>query len=784
MLVSIVSCGGSKLRYQLITLDYNGKTRNIDIWARGEDNKVRKIEVQGFLPYFYTSNLNIDIGSLPSEVRDAIVRLERGYKSIFGEPLLKITMTDPASVGKYRNHFVPHYEADIPFERRFLIDTGIYNGFEIRDNLTTIPWQEIKPCNYVNSNLRCVTLDIEVKTKWRFPDPKHANEMVTAVSLHDNFTNKYVTLIVDQRNRKEWWSPDHLVWYIPTEKELFDKLASYLEYTQPDVIRGWNIFFDLDYLRGPYIGSNGGRARVLAKDLSVIDHSAHFDQLEGYRHIFRKSSNHLKDVAVDEGFAEPGDIIADGRLLYDSNRDTFIKYSHDDVKYCVQIDEKHRLTQYFWRFKIFCGLERFSEAMFHSVKVDTLMLRHAKKQGYVLPSKREYNGDNEGYKGAVVFDPIPGLYENIAVFDMSRFYPSIIMAYHLSPERSDGNGIYQKVITELLELRNYYDKELERIAKEFGSDNEQYKSIKEERQVAKDLLNSVYGYAGQQESRLFNKQMAAKVTEVARTILSKVKQTVESKFGYKVVYGDTDSILINIPFDKYQEVEDFINETLKQHCIQDSVDPILKIKFEKYYKKILFVETKSDEERGAKKHYGAFQVYPINELVIRGFDRRDSSRIGRKVRKHVLEMILKGEQNNIIPYIKEIISNIKANKYDLNDICINTGLTKNPESYSSRTTYVRGSLYAKQHLNVDIRGGDVIKIFPIKKMPPNYPPTDVVCVLDASQLPQGTEIDYDEIIRTTLQIKLENILKIVNIQWSDVDSRFVHRSVLTAFMPG
>ena len=55
-----------------------------------------------------------------------------------------------------------------------------------------------------------------------------------------------------------------------------------------------------------------------------------------------------------------------------------------------------------------------------------------------IPEKKPYNNeigsrkDREKYEGAFVFQPIPGLYENIGFFDFSSMYGSIIVTYNLS----------------------------------------------------------------------------------------------------------------------------------------------------------------------------------------------------------------------------------------------------------------------------------------------------------------------------------------------------------------
>lgn len=64
----------------------------------------------------------------------------------------------------------------------------------------------------------------------------------------------------------------------------------------------------------------------------------------------------------------------------------------------------------------------------------------ASRLGFVL-DRREVHGKK--FKGGAVYDPIPGLYENILCFDFASLYPSIIRAYNicfttlLTPELAD-----------------------------------------------------------------------------------------------------------------------------------------------------------------------------------------------------------------------------------------------------------------------------------------------------------------------------------------------------------
>ena len=77
------------------------------------------------------------------------------------------------------------------------------------------------------------------------------------------------------------------------------------------------------------------------------------------------------------------------------------------------------------------------------------------------------------------------------------------------------------------------------------------------RQMALKLTaNSMYGCLGFSHSRFYAKPLAALVTSLGRDTLQATADVAEKELGLEVIYGDTDSIMINTRTDDLSVVKD------------------------------------------------------------------------------------------------------------------------------------------------------------------------------------------------------------------------------------
>ena len=141
----------------------------------------------GFRPYFY----------VPADQAEALpasshVSLETGtsYRSIRGESLRRLFTQNPGDVRQEREQF-RHYEADIPFATRFMIDTGLTGGVSAPS--TEADYKELAPAD-VEAPARSCIIDIECEDERGFPDPQR--DAIIAITAFDSFPGDYTTFLL------------------------------------------------------------------------------------------------------------------------------------------------------------------------------------------------------------------------------------------------------------------------------------------------------------------------------------------------------------------------------------------------------------------------------------------------------------------------------------------------------------------------------------------------------------------------------------------------------------
>ncbi|NYT05294.1 MAG: DNA polymerase [Methanomicrobiales archaeon] len=769
----------------------------IHIFGRRPDGDAVHVRVSGFKPYFYAPAAQVRSRPLPDR---AECDPSRTYTSIRGEELCRIYTLRPSDVRDLREQFV-HFEADIPFATRFVIDKGLTGGAAVPG--TAIREDEIRPAQ-VQAPARLCLIDIECEDERGFPEPER--DRIICITCHDSFGDTYTTFFLNPQDtdpatielshRGDPGNPcfregTHTVCIYDSEKEMLTDFAGHIAATDPDILSGWNFTeFDIPYLvrRMEALGlPPDAMARIPGQtERTAVRGRAVFDLLSAYRKMqgAQKESYRLDAIAEDElGIRK---IRYTGSLsdLWRHDPARLIEYNLRDVELCVAINAKNSIVDFYREIARYvgCPLDRTLNS---SNVIDIYILRKAFDR-FVLPSKGFADADM--FEGATVFDPSEGIKENVVVLDLKSLYPMAMMTINASPETKDPegelrapngirfrkspDGLTRSIIAELLTERD--EKKRQRDLHPYGSP--EYRLFDLQQNVLKVIMNTYYGVSGYSRFRLYDREIGAAVTSVGRAIIEHTRNVIES-MGYTVLYGDTDSCMVQLPpadvaatIGAARTIESRLNESYAEFARTALNAPkhYFSIKFEKIYRRFF--------QAGRKKRYAGHLVWKegqdVDRIDIVGFEMRrsDSPQITREVQEHVMELILKGADFAAVKsYLGDVLRKYRRGEYPLEEVGIPGGIGKHLDAYETKDAHIRGAEYANTYLGADFKRGSKPKRLYIKNVTAKYPKTDVICFEYADQVPPEFVVDWETMLEKTIRQPIARIIEAIGWRWADVD---------------
>ena len=321
----------------------------------------------------------------------------------------------------------------------------------------------------------------------------------------------------------------------------------------------------------------------------------------------------------------------------------------------------------------------------------------------------------EKYEGAFVFEPIPGLYEDVAIFDFTRNYGTTIVTYNLSKSTllkekakdahhieiegkdvyfSKEPGFFPEMLREIIEKRKKYKQELK----------EKPDVIKQARSNAFKLLaNAAYGYQGFFGARYYCREAAAATAAFAKKMIKEVIEKINLQ-GFKVIYSDTDSIAFLIKDKSEKETLKFLEQLNKE------LPGIMELELEGFFTRGLWV-TRRTGTIGAKKKYAL--VDKAGRLKIRGFEtvRRDWCHLARELQNKIIRLVLEdGNEIRALQYLKGVVKKVKKREISKEEIMIRTMLQKPIEEYKAISPHVIAAKKMRE-LNIPVSGANMIEYF-------------------------------------------------------------------------
>lgn len=605
--------------------------------------------------------------------------------------------------------FVTHKrEYDIPFGKRYLIDRDLepLSMYEISYDEKSLELKAIKKINEKPFKLKMAAIDIETYSRGRFSDPKR-DPIIMA-----SYVDSEEKLVICTKEINENYAIK-----AADEKELIKILVDKIKQKDLDIIITYNgDGFDLPYLRERArqlgfkldIGVDNSEPVLVKKGLDTaakIRGRLHIDAYQvlrmlsrfGVVNLVKMDLESVNSALFDEekekiAAEEINDIWESGKgleRLADYNRkDSEVAY-RIVAEYLPLFVELGKLVHY-----TLFDVSRASSSQL----VEALLIIESFKKKVLVPNKPNEEEVKarlmQTYQGGFVYEPLPGLHENIAVVDFTSLHPTIIISHNVSPDTvnceheeckqknmspakhwfcTKRKGFLPNVVEELFEERVQLKNRLKSLQK----GTHEYNIVYARQHSLKIILNSFYGTLGYARFRWYSREAASAVTAWSREYVKMVAREAE-KEGFTTIYGDTDSAFIKIPSEKTQEdVKKFLKK------INAKLPGVMNLELEGFYKRGIFV-TKKTGEQAAKKRYALIDYN--NNLKIVGFEyvRRDWAPIAKETQRKVIEAILKeGKPEKAIEIVRQKIKELREGKTKKKELVIYSQIKKAINSYES-----------------------------------------------------------------------------------------------------
>ena len=704
---------------------------NSQLWVSAKDGQATYVSTSD-LPEHKSASWMID-------------RLEKTDKvSSEGVKLTKVYVRKPWMLNPFRTRVKPSFEADVPYEDRFLIDrVQEMNNFEMRKlfiDLEALQFREVNP------SLRCNN-----------PRNSRDHQEINVIGVYDSFTGRrtqwcqHPTFEIRTEMRK-FDGEDVLIHYFRSERQLLEEFVGFVDATDPDCLVAWGMsFYDLptlyfrlesngigaDRLSPSSLGKNRwvvpprhkgnqykekaqpvvGRLTInldkifsrVYKDSTSIDVPGNSLDVVGERLFGRGKTEFKPDFYDDE---------------YQNWIDDYLYYNFRDVELMKEIDDKYNLVsgQQNLQELAMCQYNATFSASSYARVYFMRMANFIQKTGWM-------DGMEGTYKGAIIMDPEEkntiGLHKNVAILDFAGLYPSCMIAANCSWEtkltkddewrdddiigdgcrfRRSPEGVLPKCVKELDVLRDEYKAKRSEASKTLGKNSEEYKKWDTAQKTVKRMRASFYGLLGYIKDGYAwaDLDIAKTITMFGRNALLRIEKET-NELGFEVIYGHTDSIFVKLGDDKNAEECAIAAREIAKICTEVCQD--------EFKTDALVVEAEAIMDRfylPRRNKYAGRVIWmpgtgktpfdianePVDKrIIIKGLEAKHAkeAKIAKTVQLEAMKMIWDDKNaDEVLDYVKDLISKVRNGEVDISEMVsgkrLGQWLPQTDDHYSAAAT--------------------------------------------------------------------------------------------------
>lgn len=562
------------------------------------------------------------------------------------------------------------YEADVRPDDRYLMERFIYGQARLQGEFQRADQgafyelkngriQADKPSQW-QPKLRMLSLDIETS----YPKINQPDRLFSIALYAQDYAQVFMQGEgVDQGS----------VRYFPDEKSLLCAFLAAVQHYDPDAIIGWNLVqFDLAFLAQKFaehrlifsLGRDASVAELWRSDEQTFIYVAGRVILDGIALLkqatFQFESYRLNTVAKEvlnaEKLLSDQERGEDIEFLFENNKPHLAAYNLKDCVLVWDIFVKLKLLDFAIERSRITGLAL--DRMGGSVAAfENLYLPRLHRAGFIAPNRGD--GLYLESPGGYVLDSTPGFFDHVLVLDFKSLYPSIIRTFAIDPLALN-QGLVAENPTAIVEgfmgARFLRDQPiLPSIIAELAEKREKAKAENNASlsNAIKIIMASFYGVLGTAGCRVADSRLTASITLRGHEIILTSSAWIEQQ-GYKIIYGDTDSLFIwlnkvvsneqahQIGKELARNLNVFWQKDLSQRF---QLKSHLEIQYETHYVKFFMPALRGTEEGSKKRYAGMVQKNADFELVFKGLEavRSDWTIFARQTQKELYRRIFLNE---------------------------------------------------------------------------------------------------------------------------------------------
>ncbi len=472
------------------------------------------------------------------------------------------------------------------------------------------------------------------------------------------------------------------------EAGLISEVVRIVRERDPDVIEGHNLFeFDLPFLIArarrygvPLAVGRDGDEPAESRDLlkvgarnepfrrfsvsgrEIVDTLHAVKRRDAIVHDIRAYG--LKQAARYFGIASEDRELIEGAEIHEtwrSDPERVRRYALEDVREVDQLSRLLMSSSFALAKMVPRPYERVATAGTGQGLIEPILVRAYLSAGHSLP-RPEPGAARDDYVGGYTRLFRSGLLSHVVKADAASLYPSIMLAYEISP-RSDRLSVFPRALRHLTELRLGH----KRASRSPGAPAEERLHHDAMQGAMKILINSFYGSMGASFALFADVEAAARVTRIGQEILLRLMRSIQER-GLELIEADTDGVYFTVP--ETWTLEDelrFVEE------IGRDLPEGIRVEHDGRYRRMYSYQEKNyilQEYDGTIRMVGAAFKSSRNEPYAERFF------------TEVVPLLMDGDFAGVRARFEELVLDLRARRVPVEDLTSTVQLTKSEEEYA------------------------------------------------------------------------------------------------------